>query len=436
MIKITVCGNEIFRNEINCGVCGEENSTEMEIEFASGWNGYSKKIVFYDARGKNPVAVLLNDGNCIKDDNNETYRIRIPREPLSYVGMIEYVIDGIREDARKKSLAGEMRVRYAPDSNVEDVPSEVARTIAEQLQHQADRIENLANNVVPHIGENGNWFVYDEENGEFIDSEICARGPEGEKGEPGENGYSPVRGKDYWTPSDRKAISDEIPLPVLSVKQSHGEEEYNGRKCIAVTYDKPVMLPVSVRIEDILGKTIRLSGRVVNPQADNYAMIQYGIGFYDNILYASIYTNGIDESENEVDDEVRIPSEIPPGLNPENTVVVICLEATFENTYDESMVYFQDCRTECKGNGNWFIFDRTSGLFFDSGYNALGIKGDQGERGEKGDKGDKGERGEKGDKGNTGDTGYTPRRGTDYWTEEDIAEIKSYVEAAILGGEW
>ena len=32
--------------------------------------------------------------------------------------------------------------------------------------------------------------------------------------------------------------------------------------------------------------------------------------------------------------------------------------------------------------------------------------------------------------------GYTPIRGTDYWTDEDIAEIKSYVDEAILGGAW
>ena len=30
----------------------------------------------------------------------------------------------------------------------------------------------------------------------------------------------------------------------------------------------------------------------------------------------------------------------------------------------------------------------------------------------------------------------TPKKGIDYWTEADIAEIKSYVEEAILGGEW
>ena len=35
-----------------------------------------------------------------------------------------------------------------------------------------------------------------------------------------------------------------------------------------------------------------------------------------------------------------------------------------------------------------------------------------------------------------GGGGKTPVRGEDYWTESDIAEIKSYVDEAILGGAW
>lgn len=35
-----------------------------------------------------------------------------------------------------------------------------------------------------------------------------------------------------------------------------------------------------------------------------------------------------------------------------------------------------------------------------------------------------------------GSDGYTPVRGTDYWTEADKAEIKAYVDEAILGGAW
>lgn len=47
-----------------------------------------------------------------------------------------------------------------------------------------------------------------------------------------------------------------------------------------------------------------------------------------------------------------------------------------------------------------------------------------------------GDKGDKGDKGDTGAAGYSPVRGTDYWTPSDIAEIKSYVDEAILGGAW
>lgn len=44
--------------------------------------------------------------------------------------------------------------------------------------------------------------------------------------------------------------------------------------------------------------------------------------------------------------------------------------------------------------------------------------------------------GKKGSAGVDGKDGYTPVRGTDYWTEKDKAEIKSYVDEAILGGAW
>ena len=60
----------------------------------------------------------------------------------------------------------------------------------------------------------------------------------------------------------------------------------------------------------------------------------------------------------------------------------------------------------------------------------------KGEKGDKGDTGAQGIQGVKGDKGDKGADGYTPVRGEDYWTEADKAEIKSYVDDAILGGAW
>lgn len=48
----------------------------------------------------------------------------------------------------------------------------------------------------------------------------------------------------------------------------------------------------------------------------------------------------------------------------------------------------------------------------------------------------RGDPGPQGEQGIQGEAGYTPVRGTDYWTAADIAEIKSYVDDAILGGAW
>ncbi len=61
---------------------------------------------------------------------------------------------------------------------------------------------------------------------------------------------------------------------------------------------------------------------------------------------------------------------------------------------------------------------------------AQGVQGIQGEKGEKGDKGDKGDTGATGAQGEKGADGYTPVKGTDYFTDEDKAEMVSAVRNA------
>ena len=56
--------------------------------------------------------------------------------------------------------------------------------------------------------------------------------------------------------------------------------------------------------------------------------------------------------------------------------------------------------------------------------------------GSKGSQGNPGKDGSPGADGEDGEDGYTPVRGTDYWTDADKAEIKSYVDESILGGAW
>lgn len=60
-----------------------------------------------------------------------------------------------------------------------------------------------------------------------------------------------------------------------------------------------------------------------------------------------------------------------------------------------------------------------------------GPKGDTGETGPRGETGPQGEQGIQGPKGDAGADGKTPVKGTDYWTEADVAEIHSYIDAKI-----
>lgn len=67
----------------------------------------------------------------------------------------------------------------------------------------------------------------------------------------------------------------------------------------------------------------------------------------------------------------------------------------------------------------------------DAPFAVKGDKGDKGEPGIQGVKGDKGDKGEPGTPGKNGADGKTPVRGTDYWTEEDIQTIHSYVNEQL-----
>ena len=59
----------------------------------------------------------------------------------------------------------------------------------------------------------------------------------------------------------------------------------------------------------------------------------------------------------------------------------------------------------------------------------------KGEKGDKGDRGERGERGEQGVKGEKGDDGYTPQKGVDYFTDEDMAELNAAVTNANTAAE-
>ena len=61
-----------------------------------------------------------------------------------------------------------------------------------------------------------------------------------------------------------------------------------------------------------------------------------------------------------------------------------------------------------------------------------GIQGEQGEQGIQGIQGIQGVAGQDGKDGQNGKDGYTPVRGIDYWTAEDIATIQQYIDNQLV----
>ena len=80
-------------------------------------------------------------------------------------------------------------------------------------------------------------------------------------------------------------------------------------------------------------------------------------------------------------------------------------------------------------NGNWFVGDT------DTGVKAQGPKGADGTM-TFSDLTDEQKESLRGPEGKQGPQGPAPERGVDYWTEYDIAQIKAYVDDAILNGAW
>ena len=106
-----------------------------------------------------------------------------------------------------------------------------------------DKAEILSESTKPPVIKNGNWYVYDVESKEYIDTLTAATGPAGqdgkngvdgqpgergpagetgpagpagERGETGEagpagaDGKTPAKGTDYWTDRDKTEIINEI----------------------------------------------------------------------------------------------------------------------------------------------------------------------------------------------------------------------------------
>lgn len=201
IINVKVAGSHLTKDSKNAGTRGEANITNLKITFDGGWNDFDKKVIFLDARGLNPVVIDLLP-TLAEDDT--TYLVPIPGEPMAIAGELTFVIEGRKDDKVQKSLADTLVVKDSPDTSnagqpVPPTPDELtqvrqsfdelkgdiievkgAKAILEETAERAEDAEesakgysDLAMSAVgktSYIGENGNWFAWSTELGDFYDT--------------------------------------------------------------------------------------------------------------------------------------------------------------------------------------------------------------------------------------------------------------------------
>ena len=154
-------------------------------------------------------------------------------------------------------------------------------------------------------------------------------------------------------------------------------------------------------------------------------------------------TVGVYASNGQADDYLRISSNtvsiyVSDGAYAEGAELEIPTPDVWEQYIKELEDMLNHSIPRIGENGNWELWNVEEKTYVDSGkpsrgvqgekgdkgeQGEMGLKGDVGERGEKGEKGDTGERGIQGEKGDKGNDGYTPVKGKDYFTDDDIESL-------------
>lgn len=140
-IEVKVFGNHLWKDGNRAGVQGEGNVTTLRISFDEGWDDFAKSITFFDAKGRNPVKIVLGVDR-LEDIANSTlvYLCKIPFEPLAEAGWCSFVIDGSLADGRQRSVETKLEVLPAKETDEAKDPGAVTPTQAEQLQTEIQKI--------------------------------------------------------------------------------------------------------------------------------------------------------------------------------------------------------------------------------------------------------------------------------------------------------
>lgn len=141
-INVTVNGEFVRKDSKNAGVQGEGNVTFLHIQLSAEWESFSKRIVWRNALGENPTAILLFNpvSDLLEGKDPLIFDTYIPSEPLAVPGWCSFTIEGFRDSdpsAVTITLTDYLAVK---PNDAYNAPAEPTPTQAQQLQLQIDGI--------------------------------------------------------------------------------------------------------------------------------------------------------------------------------------------------------------------------------------------------------------------------------------------------------
>jgi len=153
-INVDVNSNFVRKDSKNAGTQGEANVTTLHIVFSGDWEQFSKRIIWRNAQGENPVSVLLYNGveDLAAGKDPLVFDTLIPAEPLALSGWCSFTIEGFRNSsptAVSISVTDNLLVQV---NDAYNTPAEPTPSQAQQLQIQIDgivpKVSELVGNAV------------------------------------------------------------------------------------------------------------------------------------------------------------------------------------------------------------------------------------------------------------------------------------------------
>ena len=203
MLKFDVQNQTIERTDTFRAVADSKNYLKAEFTLTEEWQGGITAVFGY---GGSFYRVSLDDKNSC------TVPWEVIKPPLFTVSL----------------FCGEERLVTANVADVKVEPSgmkdgaEPTEPTPEIWQQYISKMQQSIENMVPHIGEDGNWYFYNTVSGEYEDSGILA---------------APEKGVDYWTDEDKAEIKGEVEPFVITVDIEDTDSGYEANNASATFED-------------------------------------------------------------------------------------------------------------------------------------------------------------------------------------------------------